>query len=95
MLCDSCKAILPSLETRRARVNFELHRLGLTYHKVIPWYHVDTILKKHGFNATSGLAEITLPSIRLREEVGEGKWLTFIATQMEVSANWEVVAYVN
>jgi hypothetical protein len=86
--CPDCVK-KPSLKVRLARVNEALHALGLTYHEFIPVYAIDAALVDNGFNAST-----IYGGSPMREEVGEGKWLTAVFTKMR-SGRWEVVAYVN
>lgn len=93
MLCENCKATLPSLARRINSVNSELWKLGLEYHPTLG-YSIDAasrILAKYDFREIDQSVSITG---RLHVEVGEGKWLSMSWYRLD-SGNWEVVAYVN
>jgi hypothetical protein len=89
--CAECQIKLPSLAQRSRRVNEGLYRIGLEYHRVVPFDQITTILESHGFVAPLFQAIGT----KYHEAVGEGKYITISLHQMEETKNWEVVAYVN
>jgi hypothetical protein len=96
-LCTNCQSKIPSLRARKQAVNADLHKLGLTYHNVIPMCSIEMILNDHGFLADSQFHfsnYVDGRTERLHEEIGEGLWLTASFYRME-SGRWEAVAYVN
>lgn len=94
MICENCKATLPTLKTRSNRVNDALYSLGLLYHQFLPVNAIDHILTENGFSATSRWEFAPGGQVRVHEEIGEGKWLSVTAHKM-VTGRWEVVAYVS
>ncbi len=82
------------LATRLRRVNFVLHKLGLTFHSPLPIYAIDSALVAGGFSVTREWTRVSNTEMKVHEEVGDGKWFSVSAYKMD-SGNWEVVAYVN
>ena len=93
MLCENCKAEIPSLKTRLKRVNDFLHALGLYYHETLPLSDIDTILEANGFQPPMWSYSSQKGETQ-RHAVGTDKWLTASFHRMD-SGRWEVVAYVN
>ena len=95
MNCETCNAKIPSLKTRRDRVNDTLHSLGLKYYTSLgeSLNAIDEVLVSGGFS-THYAPFIIGNSNRHHVEVGEGLWLT-LHTYRHESGRYEVVAYVN
>lgn len=95
MICENCKAKIPTLETRLKRVNKALYILGTGYHATLGYSlnAIDRILTGNGFNDP----ETTVTPSNdgwLHCPVGEGKYLHITWHRM-ASRLYEVTAYVN
>jgi len=88
-LCTECKAKIPTISTRRKRVNEALHYLGTYYHNILPLSRINEILEENGFSPAT-FSQIG----HVHEYVEDGTWLSVSYYRMD-SGNWEVVAYVN
>lgn len=92
MNCETCNTKLPTLVTRRRRVNEALYTLGLTYHVGLPVQQVDEILQQNGFELPEGIYCGRDGSVR--EGIGDQTYISFTWHTMP-SGRYEVVAYVN
>jgi hypothetical protein len=64
------------------------------YHPFIPLADIDAILTQAGFNATEDAIYCGREG-RSTEKVGENTWLSLTWYKMEVTGNYEIVAYVS
>jgi hypothetical protein len=86
---------MANVNESRARnlANKMLSKLA-TYHRYIPLANIDAILTAAGLQATE-------PAIycgregRSTEKVGQNTWLSLTWYKMEVTGNYEIVAYVS
>ena len=91
MICETCKAKIPTLATRLRRVNSKLYQLGLTYHQSVPFEQIHCALSNHGFGP---LTDEAGNATSLHANVGGKSWIHITWHRMS-SGKYEVVAYVN
>ncbi len=95
MLCENCKATLPTLKTRTRRVNEHLSVIGMAYWNTLAeaFQAIDGALLSNSFSEMSEATEEAGTENSLHANVGE-KWLHISWHQM-ISGRYEVTAYVN
>jgi len=94
MLCDNCKAAIPTLKTRLAHVNQALWALGTRYHDFLPFELIDAILNSNGFFEIDNFDRKGQTCTSIQSYVGDDKWLHVSWYKMD-SGRYEVTAYVN
>jgi hypothetical protein len=96
MLCEKCKAAIPSPAARSKRVNEALHKLGLGYFSSMTeaFHAIDFALIAEGFASTVEATKESGNERSFHACVGDGKWLHITWYRME-TGTYEVTAYVN
>ena len=94
MLCENCKATIPTLKTCVSRVNQLLWELGTEYHSSVPFKQIDIVLRANGFLTTGESTAEGGTLTNFNACVGKGKWLHVSWHKMS-SGRFEVTAYVN
>lgn len=90
-----------SLRARVARVNRGLAEMGRTYHPSIPLDRIQALLEENGFDGASVEGVYMGRDGRANDPVlnadgtPTGRYLSISWHRMDVTGNWEIVAYVS
>jgi hypothetical protein len=96
MICESCKAKIPTMATRLKRVNEGLHALGRIYWDTVGkvLHNIDGVLAANGFEQSTDVLLRRETANSLHVAVATNKWLHVTWYRLE-SGRYEVTAYVN